>query len=76
MSIWEVRNAKQNFIYSKVMMWVALDRGLRLADKRSLPCPQRHEWMDARNKLYEDIMVKVNFSYLDSLSFPVSRIWN
>lgn len=60
MSIWEVRNAKQNFVYSKVMMWVALDRGLRLADKRSLPCPQRKVWEDARNNLYEDIMEKVS----------------
>lgn len=41
MSIWEVRNNKQNFVYSKVMLWVAFDRGLRLADKRNFPCPSR-----------------------------------
>lgn len=58
MSIWEVRNMKQNFVYSKVMMWVALDRGLRLAEKRSLPCPQRPKWEAARDQLYEDIMEK------------------
>jgi GH15 family glucan-1,4-alpha-glucosidase len=32
--------------------------GLRLADKRSLPCPHRVEWITARDELYEDIMLK------------------
>ena len=32
--IWEVRSGGQAFVYSKLMCWVALDRGLRLADKR------------------------------------------
>ncbi|KIO26500.1 hypothetical protein M407DRAFT_243709, partial [Tulasnella calospora MUT 4182] len=58
LSIWEVRSAPQNFVYSKVMMWVAIDRGLRLADKRSLPCPRRNEWLQARDELYEEIMTK------------------
>jgi GH15 family glucan-1,4-alpha-glucosidase len=49
---------KRNFTYSKVMLWVAIDRGLRLADKRSLPCPNRFKWLEARDKLYEDIMHK------------------
>ncbi|KAF8662097.1 hypothetical protein AX16_001207 [Volvariella volvacea WC 439] len=37
---------------------VAIDRGLRLADKRSLPCPNRNEWIKARDELYEEIMHK------------------
>ena len=32
--------------------------GLRLAEKRSLPCPRRNEWLAARDQLYEDIMEK------------------
>lgn len=40
------------------MLWVAIDRGLRLADKRSLPCPQRYKWLEARDFLYEEIMQK------------------
>lgn len=32
--------------------------GLRLADKRSLPCPKRSEWLAARDDLYEQIMQK------------------
>ncbi|EAW13723.1 glycoside hydrolase family 15 protein [Aspergillus clavatus NRRL 1] len=56
-SIWEVRGTPQNFVYSKIMLWVALDRALRLADKRSnLPCPDRTEWMHARDELYDEIM--------------------
>lgn len=58
MSIWEVRNKKQHFTYSRIMLWVALDRGLRLADKRCLPCPNRSAWMKARDDLYEEIMEK------------------
>ena len=34
------------------------DLGLRLADKRSLPCPRRNEWITARDELYEQIMHK------------------
>ncbi|KLU84154.1 glycosyl hydrolase [Magnaporthiopsis poae ATCC 64411] len=58
MSIWEVRNNKQNFVYSKVMLWVAFDRGLRLSEKRNLPCPNRAKWLEARDNLYEEIMEK------------------
>jgi GH15 family glucan-1,4-alpha-glucosidase len=57
MSIWEVRGKPQNFVYSKMMLWVALDRGLRLAEKRStLPCPDRHDWLRVRDELYDEIM--------------------
>ncbi|KAI8939089.1 hypothetical protein NX059_004928 [Plenodomus lindquistii] len=58
MSIWEVRGKKQNFVYSKMMLWVALDRALRLADKRSFPCPHRAEWYRVRDEIYEEIMEK------------------
>ncbi|KAF5369111.1 hypothetical protein D9615_010437 [Tricholomella constricta] len=37
---------------------VAIDRGLRLAEKRSLPCPNRVTWLEARDELYEEIMHK------------------
>jgi GH15 family glucan-1,4-alpha-glucosidase len=60
MSIWEVRNNKQNFVYSKIMLWVAFDRGIRLAEKRCLPCPNRAAWMKARDEIYEEIMNKGN----------------
>jgi len=31
-------------------------KGLRLADKRSLPCPNRSKWLAVRDELYEEIM--------------------
>ncbi|KAG1884041.1 glycoside hydrolase family 15 protein, partial [Suillus subluteus] len=54
----EVRGKERHFTYSKIMLWVAIDRGLRLADKRSLPCPHRLQWLAARDDLYEEIMHK------------------
>ncbi|GAA5870661.1 hypothetical protein JCM1840_006769 [Sporobolomyces johnsonii] len=58
LSIWEVRGEKQNFLYSKIMCWVAVDRGLRLADKRSLPYPRRNKWLETRDAIYEEIQEK------------------
>ncbi|RIA92174.1 Glycoside Hydrolase Family 15 protein [Glomus cerebriforme] len=58
MSIWEVRGKRQNFTYSKIMCWVAVDRGLRLSEKRVLPCPDRNKWMEVRDTIYEEIMTK------------------
>ncbi|KAF8507955.1 Six-hairpin glycosidase [Hysterangium stoloniferum] len=52
----EVRVQKKHFTYSKIMMWVAIDRGLRLAEKRSFPCPNRMVWYTTRDSIYEDIM--------------------
>jgi GH15 family glucan-1,4-alpha-glucosidase len=40
------------------MLWVAFDRGLRLSEKRCLPCPNRAAWMAARDEIYEEIMTK------------------
>ncbi len=42
-------------MYSKVMCWVAVDRALRLADKRSFPADDE-KWKRTRNQIYEEIM--------------------
>jgi GH15 family glucan-1,4-alpha-glucosidase len=55
--IWEVRGGAQHFVYSKLMCWVAIDRGLRLADKRSFPA-DRTRWLTVRDQIYEEIMTK------------------
>ncbi|GAB5491759.1 MAG: glycoside hydrolase family 15 protein [Phototrophicaceae bacterium] len=55
--IWEIRGIDQPFVYSKLMCWVALDRGLRLADKRSFPVP-RTKWLKERDLIYEEIMTE------------------
>jgi GH15 family glucan-1,4-alpha-glucosidase len=53
-SIWEVRGGRREFLYSRVMCWVALDRALRLANRRSFPAPLAR-WYDARDTIYRDI---------------------
>jgi GH15 family glucan-1,4-alpha-glucosidase len=53
--IWEVRSGRQHSVYSKLMCWVALDRALRLADKRSFPA-ERERWLKVRDEIYEEIM--------------------
>ena len=55
--IWEMRNRLEHFVYSKAMNWVALDRGLRLADKRALPA-DRAKWIRERDRIYEEVMTK------------------
>ncbi|HEX9943237.1 MAG TPA: glycoside hydrolase family 15 protein [Thermoanaerobaculia bacterium] len=53
--IWEVRGGRRQFVYSKLMCWVAMDRGLRLSDKRSFPT-NRQQWLAVRDEIYESIM--------------------
>jgi GH15 family glucan-1,4-alpha-glucosidase len=52
--IWEVRGGRQEFLYSRLMCWVAIDRGVRLARKRSFPAPLG-AWMEARDAIYNQI---------------------
>ncbi|MBS1251439.1 MAG: Trehalase [Anaerolineales bacterium] len=52
--IWEVRGGKQEFLYSRLMCWVAVDRALRLAQKRSFPGPLER-WRGVRDEIYRDI---------------------
>ena len=55
--IWEVRGGRRHFVYSQLMSWVAMDRGLRLASKRSFPTDHLR-WLRVRDEIYEEIMAK------------------
>lgn len=55
--VWESRGGQKQHVYSKLMCWVALDRGLRLADKRSFPA-NRERWTEIRDRIYEEIFDK------------------
>lgn len=55
--IWETRGGQQHFVYSKMMCWVAVDRALRLASKRSFPAPWA-KWYQCRDEIYLDVMAK------------------
>jgi GH15 family glucan-1,4-alpha-glucosidase len=54
-AIWEVRGGPREFVYSKMMCWVAVDRALRLAGKRSFPADWSG-WTSVRDQMYETIM--------------------
>jgi GH15 family glucan-1,4-alpha-glucosidase len=48
--IWEIRSKPLHFVHSKVMCWAAIDGGLALASKHSLPAPVVR-WTKARDEL-------------------------
>src|SRR5581483_3843742 len=52
--IWEVRGGAREFLHWRMMCWVAFDRALRLADKRSLSGPLG-AWQQARDEIRDDI---------------------
>jgi GH15 family glucan-1,4-alpha-glucosidase len=52
--IWEVRSGCQEFLYSRVMCWVAVDRALRLASRRRLTAP-RDRWRATRDAIHHDV---------------------
>ena len=52
--IWEVRGGPREFLHSRVMCWVAFDRALRLARKRSLSGPL-DVWGRTRDEIRDDI---------------------
>ena len=52
--IWEVRSGPREFLHSRVMCWVAFDRALRLAAKRSLSGPL-DAWQRTRDEIRNDI---------------------
>ena len=55
--IWETRGGPRDWLYSKLMCWVAVDRALRLAAKRSFPA-DRDRWLRVRDQIYEEIMTR------------------
>jgi GH15 family glucan-1,4-alpha-glucosidase len=52
--IWEVRGGRQQFLYGRLMCWVALDRAVTLAERRSLPAPV-DRWREERDRIYANL---------------------
>lgn len=52
--IWEIRGDKQHFVHSKAMCWVALNRGIQLAEACMRTAPLR-EWERARDEIRDAI---------------------
>jgi GH15 family glucan-1,4-alpha-glucosidase len=53
--IWETRGGRQDFTYSRLMCWVAVERAVRMARQRGLPADIVH-WMEVRDRIYHQIM--------------------
>jgi GH15 family glucan-1,4-alpha-glucosidase len=53
-SIWEVRSERRQYVYSKMMCWVAVDRGIRIADRYNLPY-DKVAWKKARLRIHRTI---------------------
>jgi pentatricopeptide repeat protein len=53
--IWETRGGRRAFTYGRLMSWVALDRGIRLARNYGRPA-SRQLWVHERDRIYEQIM--------------------
>jgi GH15 family glucan-1,4-alpha-glucosidase len=53
--IWETRGGRLNFTYGRLMNWVALDRGIRLATAHGRPAPLER-WRRERDAIYDQIM--------------------
>ncbi len=52
--VWEVRSGRREFLYSRILCWVAIDRGVRMAVKRSFPAPLVR-WREARDAIYREV---------------------
>jgi GH15 family glucan-1,4-alpha-glucosidase len=56
-SIWEVRGEARHYVFSKVMSWVALDRGIRMVADLGLEGDSA-AWAAARDALWNEIMTR------------------
>ena len=55
--LWEMRGDPHYFTHSRVMMWAALDRGVRAVAEHGLDGPHQ-EWADLREELREEILTR------------------
>ncbi len=52
--IWEVRGERRQFTHSKVMAWVAMDRGVKAVEQFGLP-GDREKWRRIRDQIYQQV---------------------
>ncbi len=80
--IWEVRSTPRSFAYSKIMCWVALDRGITIARRYGFP-GDLETWEKTKAKIKEEVLEKgwnqekqafVQHYYTDALDASVLLI--
>jgi GH15 family glucan-1,4-alpha-glucosidase len=52
--IWEVRGPRRHFVHSRVMAWVAMDRGVRAVERYGLDGPVE-QWRKTRDAIHEQV---------------------
>ena len=55
--IWERRGAGKHYVFSKVMTWVAFDRGIKSAEKFGFKAPLE-KWRSLRDTIYREVCEK------------------
>jgi GH15 family glucan-1,4-alpha-glucosidase len=55
--IWEVRGPRRHFTHSKVMAWVAFDRGIKAVEKFGLPGPV-DRWREQRDLVHAEVCAR------------------
>jgi GH15 family glucan-1,4-alpha-glucosidase len=53
--MWEVRGEPRHFTFSKIMCWVAFDRGIKMVEQFGLEGPAEH-WRDVRDQIYRQVL--------------------
>ncbi|HCP23485.1 MAG TPA: hypothetical protein DIT90_05085 [Dehalococcoidia bacterium] len=55
--IWETRNGREHFVFSKVMCWVAMDRAIKAARSMGLP-GDVDTWERVRDEIWDEVVTK------------------
>ena len=55
--IWETRAEGHDFVHSRLMCWVAMQRAVRVANRRGLPADLAR-WRRSRDRIYQQIMAR------------------
>jgi len=55
--IWEVRGPRRHFVHSKMMAWVAFDRGIKSAEQFQLKGPL-DEWRRIRDEIHAEVCAR------------------
>jgi len=55
--VWETRGDPQHFTFSKIMSWVALDRGIRAIEANKVEGPAAR-WREARQRIHDEVCAR------------------
>ena len=56
--IWEVSGGLRPFLYSKLLCWAAVDRGIKIAREYSLSSAPLKQWEDVRENIRQSIITR------------------